>query len=434
MTRTIRHYVVLLLMIVAVSPALAEDPLGIAAVVDDQAISSLDIQERTTLMLGLANLPDTPESRAKLQPQVLRQLIDEKLQMRDAEQNGIVIDAAKLEDGYAQIEAQSGKAPGSLIAYLQSQGLPKTSMDAQVRAQMAWSEIVLRKIRPRVRISDQEVLRYAARMAEGQTSSSDTSNPEVYISVVQIDGERAETEAKALVEGISKGGDFRTLAAAYGGAGEPFWVPLAQMDPAIAAALAKTAKGGVTQPVENETGYQVVQLLDTRRGAPKASPLQESEGPRYELTFKQIIVAPKQGTVPEQREQLVSRAQQLSRAPGACVSAEVPAAASMPDVNVKAVPMRALSQKLPEKLKDALVSIKVGDVSRPYVTPQGVRIFMLCERIDLPASTAATAVATLIPRDDDAARQALFREKVELEAQKYLRNLRREAYIDVRMR
>ena len=62
------------------------------------------------------------------------------------------------------------------------------------------------------------------------------------------------------------------------------------------------------------------------------------------------------------------------------------------------------------------------------ITPQGIRIFMLCERIDLPNSVSQTVSKV----SDEAARQAIFEEKLELEAQKYMRNLRKEAFIEIR--
>jgi predicted ATPase with chaperone activity len=51
---------------------------------------------------------------------------------------------------------------------------------------------------------------------------------------------------------------------------------------------------------------------------------------------------------------------------------------------------------------------------------------MLCERIDLPPTKKAA-------ESEDSVRQAIYTEKLELEAQKYMRDLRRQAFIEVRI-
>jgi peptidyl-prolyl cis-trans isomerase SurA len=102
-------------------------------------------------------------------------------------------------------------------------------------------------------------------------------------------------------------------------------------------------------------------------------------------------------------------------------------AGDLADLDFKISLTRANSNEMPQKLSAFLMGMKIGEVSEPIITPQGIRLFMLCERIDVPPGKVVdTAVA------DDAARRAIFKEKIELEAQKYMRNLRREAFIEVR--
>ncbi len=101
-------------------------------------------------------------------------------------------------------------------------------------------------------------------------------------------------------------------------------------------------------------------------------------------------------------------------------------AGDLADMDFRVTLTRAVSSDLPDKLRDFLMKLKVGQASDPVITPQGIRIFMLCERIDLPS-----AMASPEQKDDDT-RQAIFLEKMELEAQKYMRDLRREAFIEIR--
>jgi peptidyl-prolyl cis-trans isomerase SurA len=67
--------------------------------------------------------------------------------------------------------------------------------------------------------------------------------------------------------------------------------------------------------------------------------------------------------------------------------------------------------------------LEVGDVSEPLFGPDAVRLVVLCEKVEPSEGTLPNA---------EAIRQQLFAEKLELEAQKHLRNLRREAFIDIK--
>ena len=61
-------------------------------------------------------------------------------------------------------------------------------------------------------------------------------------------------------------------------------------------------------------------------------------------------------------------------------------------------------------------------MGEPFATPQGIRFYILCEKVEKPAQIIA----------DDTLRERLFREKMELESSKFMRALRRENFIEVR--
>jgi peptidyl-prolyl cis-trans isomerase SurA len=210
---------------------------------------------------------------------------------------------------------------------------------------------------------------------------------------------------------------------------------MSQIDPAIAHALTGVAKGGITDPVRTATGYQIIKLVDMGKpenaGAPPAvssvsAPAEADEGERAELAFKQILMTLKPDAKPKEAELLLTLAKQVQKSPGKCEEKSMAGAGDLSDMDFRVTLTRAVSSDLPEKLRDFLMKLKVGSASDPVITPQGIRLFMLCERIDLPTSK------TKAPDNDDATRQAIYMEKLELEAQKYMRDLRRAAFIEVR--
>jgi peptidyl-prolyl cis-trans isomerase SurA len=429
----------LLLIVWYGAAAYAEGSDGIVAVVDDQAISTLDVNNRIALVMVTTGIPDTPENRARIAPQVLHQLVDEQLQMEEAARDGITISDAKLHEGIALLEKQSGRAPGSMEAYIDEKGLSKLSFYQQVRAQMAWTEIVIKKIRPDIRISDQEIKRFVKRKEE---SPKQQQEAEVLITTIQLPVDSAGSDAatKRLAEKLAgeirAGASFEAVATQFssmaGGpkAADPFWVEAAQLDPAIAGALSHTPKGGITEPVRTAAGYQIIKLVDVRKVAAAAS--QEDSAAQTpagtaELTYKQILMTLKPDAQVKEAQLLLTLAKEVKQSPGTCLDKSMAGAGNLADLDFKITLTRANSTEMPPRLSSFLMGMKIGEVSDPIITPQGIRLLMLCERIDIPPGKVLDTTAS-----DEEARRAIFKEKIELEAQKYMRNLRREAFIEVR--
>src|SRR5438105_15914693 len=72
--------------LLAPAPGRAQEMLRIAAVVNDEVISLFDVNARIRLLLLTINQPESPEAFRQMFPQVLRSLIDERLQLQEAKQ------------------------------------------------------------------------------------------------------------------------------------------------------------------------------------------------------------------------------------------------------------------------------------------------------------------------------------------------------------
>src|SRR5579859_4609052 len=76
----------------------AEPEEKIVAVVNDEAISEADLNNRMKLAMLAGNYPDTPEVRAKIQPQVLRLLIDDQLRIQEAKRLKLTVDKDEVDN------------------------------------------------------------------------------------------------------------------------------------------------------------------------------------------------------------------------------------------------------------------------------------------------------------------------------------------------
>ena len=77
---------------------------------------------------------------------------------------------------------------------------------------------------------------------------------------------------------------------------------------------------------------------------------------------------------------------------------------------------------LPAALRVIADGMKVGDISSPLAGDEGVKLYMLCGKRE--------GVKAVV--DKERARGVVYQQRMELEAQKYMRNLRRDAFIEIR--
>src|SRR4051812_10726745 len=67
----------------------AAPEMRIAAVVNDEVISIFDVVTRMRMIMISSGIPDSAETRQKIGSQVLRQLIDERLELQEAKRQNV---------------------------------------------------------------------------------------------------------------------------------------------------------------------------------------------------------------------------------------------------------------------------------------------------------------------------------------------------------
>lgn len=399
---------------------------GIAGVVNEEIISTVDVENRVRLVIGTTGLTDSPEVRARLKPQIIRALIDEKLQLQDALRNGVSVNQQDIDQAIGTIESQRGRPPGSLLAHMEANNLPKLSLYDQLRAQIGWTKLVLKKLRPRVKVGEEELQVAREKLAAGPAVD------EVQISVVALPvGSPAEEDnvrklAEKLVGEVRAGASFEAVASQVSRVssdatgGEAFWVQLQQLDPIVAGGIKSLKPGEISDVIHTAGGYQIVKLLDKRAGSVDAPGV-----PRVEAALKQILLSLKPEAKQEEANILLDIARAVAKHPGNCNEKGVAGVENLKEVDIAVTFLRRTLDVMPADVRRIVEKLKVGDISEPFATPKGLQLIMLCERIEMPAAAEA------LP-ERDKVREQIFQEKLALEAEKYMRSLRREAFIDIR--
>jgi peptidyl-prolyl cis-trans isomerase SurA len=393
---------------------------AIIAIVGDSLVSSLDVIERMRLIITTSGLHDTPEVRQNVMPQVVKQLIDERLQKQEAEQNNIRVQPGEVKTAIASIEAQNGRGEGSLKQFLKLQNIPYRSFVEQISAQLLWQKVLSTLIQPKVRVSDTEL----QRAAQSQRFLAHSEEYNITPLVLPVDKPELEQQIKALAEKlvaeVRAGANLEDVARQFTKAApgsEPnFWVPLNQMDPALADAVKAAPEKGLLDPIRTRRGYQIIRINDHRNNDEV-----NHENPT-QIIMKEVLFGLPEDAKPSQVEMTLQIAGQVALNPGTCLDEGVAGLKELDNTDIKVSFLRSTLSELPDYAQKQAESLKMGEVGEPFATPQGIRFYILCEKVEMP----------VVAKADEKLRDILFREKLELEATRHMRNLRRDNYIELR--
>src|SRR5262245_25201337 len=193
-----------------VAPAAAQESMRIAAVVNEDVISELDIYMRLRMAMLSAHLEDTPETRDRLMPQVLRNLIDDRLKLQEAKRENITVNPADVEKRIDAIGERNNMSRDELSDFLRGNGILVEALADQINAELSWARLVQRKLRPRITITDQEINDEANRI---RATAGDTEYKlyQIFLAVDAPDQEASIRDSgERLIEQLNEGADFES--------------------------------------------------------------------------------------------------------------------------------------------------------------------------------------------------------------------------------
>ncbi len=396
----------------------AADVTRIAAVVNDAAITQDDLDNRIRLAEVAANLPDTPDTRAKLIQTVLKALVDEQLELQEANHQGIKIEEADIDKSFARVAEQNKMTADQFNQVLQSHGVSVASIRAQIKAQIAWIKVVQKVIRPRIDITPDQV-DDSLNHIKSNAGKPQYLTAEIFLAVDTPDQDAAvRATAAKLVDELRHGGNFALAArqfsqsAGAASGGDLGWIQEGQFPPAFEEPIAKLRNGEITDPIKDVAGYHIFMLRD--RGV-VAGP----DAAAVKLHLLQLVLSAPNAT-PAATQQTLAKASGLIADTNGCDAAKAKAL-TMNDGVSGDLGTVTLSQ-LPPQILNAVQNQEIGKFTQPLRTPKGYLLLMVCERkapeIDLPS------------RDDVA--NKLGYEQMDMQQRRYLRDLRASAYVDIR--
>jgi peptidyl-prolyl cis-trans isomerase SurA len=401
-------------------PAQQQYPeMRIAAVVNDEVISVADLASRVRMVMLSTSTADTPDARKRVAAQVLRTLVDEKLEIQEAKRRNITATKEEVEKAIASIAQQNNLKPEQLDDVLKANGIDRSALVSQVTASIEWAKVVRQLASEIDPVSDEEIDDTLKRLKQNE-NTPEARVAEIFLAV---DNPQQDDEVRALaerlIEQMKQGARFSAVAqqfsksatAAVGG--DIGWVHPAELSPPLAKAVADMRAGELSPPIRAPGGYYLLLVLDRR------SPGGGGEDDTMLHIVQVVFPLPPQPSEEARRAALAQAANVKTEAKNCddmlrIGKTQAPQLSSQGDLR--------LAQIAPG-MRNMVTGLGIGQASEPIMQKNGVGVIMVCSKTDSKP---------VIPTRDDVA-ESLMRGRLDTVARRYLRDLRRTAFVDVRV-
>jgi peptidyl-prolyl cis-trans isomerase SurA len=266
-TKTLSHRSLLLILGCAAALALVGfvAPLHaqtVAVMVNGDPITNYDIEQRSKLIVLTTHKPPTRQ-------QVLDELIDEKVKLKEAKKFGVDPTTSDVDEAYKGMSTRMRITPDQLSKSLESQGIRPDTLKERIKTDMVWSSLVRGRFKESLQVGEKEVAA-AVPAAGGDDKQSNESfeykmQPIVLIvprgaSPAAIELRRKEAETlRARVQTCDEANAyFKSMQNAA--IREIVTKTSADIPASIREGLDKTPIGHLTAPEETKQGIEMVAL------------------------------------------------------------------------------------------------------------------------------------------------------------------------------
>lgn len=400
------------------APTISAD-MGLAAVVNDDVVTAFDVEQRIRLLLVSTGMPYNADTARAARMTALRALVDESLQFQEARKQSVAIDEAQVEASLQQVIQSARMTPEQFVQTLAQAGVSVDSLKRQLRAELVWNQVVMRRYQGRLSVGAEQVQATIDRI------KANAGRPENLVSEIMIAVDNPEQEAPAqqlaqqLFDQIRQGARFSALARQYSQApsaangGDIGWILPGQLAAELDDTLNTMQVNSISPPVRAPGGWYIIGLREKRQMPP---PPPEVSMVELKQVFVPANISTDDATVAQLSSVLADARDEidgcsaprfvLDRLPGATFG-------EVGMLNVK---------DLPIEYRNAIDGVPVGKAGGPVRSTDGLHLLVVCDRREQTPDSMMR----------DAVQRNLEDQQMSMLARRYLRDLRRNATIEVR--
>ncbi|NHK27414.1 hypothetical protein FF098_005805 [Parvularcula flava] len=382
---------------------------SVAAVVNDNVISTFDLRQRIQL-IALTSGGRIPESAmAQVQAKALQDLIEEQLKLAEAESIDFDVDPGEVEQELAAIAANSGNSVQQLEQELNAVGISIDTLRRQIRTRLVWQQLVAGRYSSRVRISDSEIDAVMTRLRE-ESQDEQYLVSEICLPVREnFTTAQIEQAGMQIIQQMQQGTPFEAMARQFSvcssaaNGGDLGWLRAGEMEPELGNVVRQMDAGNVSRPIALDGTVRILAVRETREAA--------QQGVKsYEVGY-------------------VSAPASMSREEVAEVSAKLPQtnicagdALSMDlgkGIDFELLPMIPAS-RMQEPFRAPVEQLDRNEVTEPIRSGDSWHAIMLCAKDD---GLGLPSRAQIEDR--------LFAQELELIGRRYLRDVERDSSVQI---
>ena len=402
-------------------PAPAGLSEGVAAVINDEVISTFDLAQRMRLLIATSGVQPTEQNLPQFQREALSGLVDERLQIQELrrvekeQKIEIVPTDDEVDEQLTEMARENNANLQQFTNALAAQGIGIATLREQVRAQTGWQRWVRGRYGSRLRVGEDQV------KAELERISAAATRPQYQIAEVFIDAARvggmevAVNGAAQLVAQIQQGAPFPAVARQFSASptaatgGDVGWITAGEMPSEVDAALEQMRPGQLSQPIPVRDGVYIVYMRDRRAGASTQT-----------VSLKQAAIALPQTAPDADVRAAAGRLGELRGRISGCEAVETEAN------RVQGVVAGDLGEAelkdLSPAFRSAVEGLSTGQTSEPIRTNVGLHILTVCAR--------GSGGAGDVSREQVEGR--IYGQQLSMIARRYMRDLRTAATIETR--
>ena len=406
----------------AAAAAAQAQAAGVAAVVNDDIISTYDLGQRMKLMVMSSGLQVTKDNLAELENEALRSLIDEHLELQEIKRfskkqktKEFIADDKEIDDEISNMAQQNKMSYAQLKQTFANSGVDIQSLREQIRTSITWQRLVGGIYMRDIRVGDDQINNVLQRLTN-QASQTQYQLGEIFLDASQHGGQDETLKgANQLVGQLQQGAPFANVARQFSSAstaangGDTGWITASQEPPEVAKVLEQLRPGQLSQPIPVSDGVYIVYLRDKLAASGQTMVALKQAAVRLDKAAAQAQIDAAEAELKALKPQIkgCGNIEQVAAKAQGVVSADLGEA----DINDLSGQFKTTAEKL-----------QAGEVSDPIRTDVGLHLVAICSK---------HAGGAKMPSREDILNR-LQSEQLSVMSRRYLRDLKNSATIEAR--
>ena len=400
----------------------------IVAVVEEDVVLDSELnREVTDIVAKLSETDVMLPPDFILRKQVLERIIIDKLQRQLAERSGIRVTDEMLNGSIADIASQNGMNQEEFRQELARQELNYQNFVESVRNEIIINQLRSREVGGRIKVTDREVEHFLETSGGVNSKKIKYHLGHILIAIPEAASattiQKAKSKADGIILKLREGKDFKQTAIRVSDGGQALqggdlgWRTLEQMPTLFVDTVKDMGSGQISEPIRSPSGFHIVKVYAIEGQIPGKHVVTQSKARHILIKTNELI------DDAEAKRRLLSLKQRISDGDDFGTLAR-----SNSDDKGSALKGGDLGWVSPGALvppfEAAMNDLAIGKISEPVQTQFGWHLIQVLDRKNKDESEQ---------HKKDLAREEIRKRKIEEETELWLRRLRDEEYVDIRL-